>query len=166
MSHAKAVVLGALAVALGWTAVGLLPPGFRQPPLRAATNPPAASHAFEMSLVGQVDHGPATNNPKREFLLRLRRTRSETLSAPRLRVRSPLGWALDRVLPQPIAPGESIEIAFEMEPAPGLSSICAEVIGWPPDRSSAALVHGSDRLCFDPSRVGSAATLPGKEPLR
>jgi len=165
MSLAKAVALGGLAVALGWAAVGLLPPGFRRPPAREATNPAVASHAFEMSLAGQVDRGPAKDNPKKEFRLRLRRTHSEALSGPRLRVRSPLGWALDRVLPQPVAPGETIEIAFEIEPAPGLSSICAQVFGRIPDLPSAALVHGSDLLCFDPSHP-DAATPPGKESTR
>lgn len=100
--------------------------------------------------------------PRREFRLRLRRTRSQGLSAPRLRVRSPLGWALDRGLPEPMAPGESIDLAFEIEPAPGLSSICAQVFGRIPDLHTAALVHGSDRLCFDPS-LPDAATPPGKE---
>ncbi len=142
MSLAKIIALGGLAVALGMTAVGLLPPGFSHRPSPAASRLPAVSHAFEMSLVGQVDRGLATANPTREFRLRLRRTRSGTLSAPRLRVRSPLGWALDRALPLPMAPGESIEIAFEIPSAPGLSSICAQVIGRIPDRPSAALVHG------------------------
>jgi len=165
MSLAKAVALGGLAVGLGLTAAALLPPGSRHPASRAATNSPTASHAFEMSLVGQTDRERAQDNPTREFRLRLRRTRSEALSGPRLRVRSPLGWALDRVLPEPMAPGEAVEITFEIEPAPGLSSICAQVFGRIPDLPSAALVHGSDRLCFDPSHPDTAASR-GKEPTR
>ena len=165
MSLAKVIVLGGLAVALGMTAVGLLPPGFPHRTSPAATRLPAVSHAFEMSLVGQGDRGLARGDSKWEYRLHLRRTHSEALSAPRLRVRSPLGWALDRALPEPMAPGETIEIAFEIQPAPGLSSICAEVIGWTPDRPSAALLHGSDRLCFDPSHPDTA-TSPGKESTR
>ena len=166
MSLAKAVVLGGLAVALGWTAVGRLPSGSKRPPAHEATPLSAGSHPFELSLVGPADRGLAPGDAKRELHLRLLRTASGALSAPRLRVRSPLGWALDRVLPETMAPGESIDIAFEIEPAPGLSLICAEVIGRIPDRPSGALLPGSDRLCFDPSHAGTATTPPGKESPR
>ena len=165
MSLAKAALLGGLAVALGWTAVGRLPSGLKRPPAHEATLLSAGSHPFELSLVGPGDRGLAPGDPKRELRLRLFRTASEALAAPLLRVRSPLGWALDRVLPETMAPGESIDIAFEIEPAPGLSSICAQVFGRIPDLPSAALVHGSDRLCFDPSHPDTAASR-GKEPTR
>ena len=157
MSLAKAVALGGLAVALGLTAVGRLPSGSHASACARGDDFAAGSHAFELSLVGPATDGLAPGQPDRgSFACACSRTASEALSAPRLRVRSPLGWALDRVLPEPMAPGESIEIAFEIEPAPGLSSICAEVLGRIPDRPSAALVRGSDRLCFDPSHRGHA----------
>lgn len=166
MSLAKAVVLGGLAVALGLTALGRPPAGSPHPPAREAISSSPALHAFELSLAETGNRGRTLGNRRREFHLRLSRSASPALAAPRLRVRSPLGWTLDRAVPQPMAPGESIEIAFSIELAPGLSSICAEVLGRNPDRPSAALVAGSDRLCFDPSPVDRATTPPGKEPTR
>lgn len=162
MSFAKNAVLGSLVFALGLAAAGRISSGFSRPRSPEASNPAADPHAFELSFVPREDRRRSAHNPRMQLRLRLLRTASEALSAPRLRVRSPLGWALDRNLPEPMAPGESVEIAFEIQSAPGLSSICAQVIGRMPNLHSSALVHGSDSLCFDPPHPAIAAP-PGKE---
>ncbi len=162
MSFAKKSLLGGFVFALALAAGGRLSSGFWRPRSPETSNPAADSQAFELSLVPTEDRRTAANSPRTELHLRVLRTSSEALPAPRLRVRSPLGWALDRNLPEPMAPGESVEVAFEIEPAPGLSLICAQVIGRMPDEDSTALVHGSDSLCFDPPQTAIAAP-PGKE---